>query len=209
MVRGVLAESEGAEAVLRELLVQEAADGGVAVDGGGVVQDDLHLAGGGRSAQEDAGGVAVAGDQEAEIRLGVGAGELGQPLPDVLQVPVDQEGQIRVVPAGPDQVVLLLLLHQTVQMINVDAREAEIHDRRGVRLNQQGVDGKDDAADQVDDPQAYDGRHQHGDQHQSGAEIADEFNNDFGIHEMNPPLSEGLFFMENEKGAPVALPAES
>lgn len=88
---------------------------------------------------------------------------------------VDEVPQKRVVPAGLHQIEVPVHAAHLPQEMQIDEHETEIHERRGVRPDDERVNGKDQAARRIDDAQFVNGGHQHGCQDQQRAGVADGF----------------------------------
>ena len=67
-------------------------------------------------------------------------------------------------------------------MINIDTDQEQVHGRGRVGADDQRVTREDDASDQIDDPQADDGGHQHGNHNQGGAKVTNQFINRVCVH---------------------------
>ena len=157
------------------------ADGEIAVLGDRVIQDQFQILSF-IFAEGDADRLSVAADEVGAVHdVGIQrrAGEGGA---DIIPVLAEQVAEIAVVRADRSQVIDFFRLAHLPQEIEVDGDEAEIHDRSRIGMNDQGVDGEDDAADRVDDPQFDDGCEKKRDQDQSGAKVAEHLDQCFRIH---------------------------
>ena len=79
---------------------------------------------------------------------------------DVNSVGLNEMHEIAVFRGHRDDLVGFGGMHHFPQKMDIDRHKTRVHDRRRIRMDDQRVNGKNDAAHRIDDPELEDGRHE-------------------------------------------------